>query len=129
MINIVIIYPLDVSLDNKKRPEDLIIDHTEEEWIRMRSQIRACVESYEDVYGIKFVDVNRFNSEFIKIDYEIVDQVKLSEQGDKHPGEAINEMLCHDLFYENCPSFYPDNQGNKRLIVKFVTISFGEINL
>jgi hypothetical protein len=112
--------------DNKGRPEEIIKEHSDENWSKLLREVRVECESYEDVYGVRIVDVFRWRDEFLKLEYQIMDQEKFYEFKEGNEGYTIASFLNYELRKECCPSFYENNLEDYKTLFEFKALTHNE---
>lgn len=118
-----ILYPLSVWLDNRGRPAEIIRDHSDQAWAKLIRQLRYTCNDFDDMYGVKIDDIQRWNDDLIMLSYEIVDENKWQNQYQNSVVDTLAALLNHNLQAGGYPSFYNDNLEDGEMIFSYLGLS------
>ncbi len=121
----VIIYPFCVWLDNKNRPVEIVKGHSDESWMKLIRQMRHTCNDFDDMYGVRIHDVQRWKDDLIIMKYEVTNDQKWQNQYDCSAPVTLAALINHNLRAGGYPSFYDDNNEDGEMIFEYLGLSEG----
>ena len=124
----IVLYPLAIKIGDdssvyKSSIKNVITKHSVGEWNKIIKEFKKNVKEYEDVYGLKITNIERFKKSFIKVDVEISNPNKFSNWYEKNNLSGVFVgFINHDLRASGHPSFYPETYDNGNLVHEFIVV-------
>lgn len=118
-----VFYPLTLrtSVDDssiyKSSIQGIVSTHTDDEWKKLITELKKCFQEYENIYGIKGINIERYKRLFVKCQVKVIDQKKFEEYEEKYNfGGVVASFINHDLNAGGYPSFYKDDYLEKKFL-------------
>ena len=126
-----VFYPLtirsgDDSNSYKSSILGIVNNQTDKQWNKLITELKKCFKEYEDIYGIKGSNIERYKKKFVKCKVKVTNQEIFKNYEEKYNfGGVVASFINHHLNSGGYPSFYKDNMLEQKYtyhIKEFVVV-------
>lgn len=107
-----VFYPLTIRIGDdgnsyKSSILGIVNNQTDKEWNKLISELKKCFKTYEDIYGIKGSNIQRYKKKFVKCKVKVINQELFKNYEEKYNfGGVVASFINHDIKSGDEPSFY-----------------------
>ena len=115
-----IFYPLtirvgDDSSSYKSAIQGVVNNQTDKQWNKLITELKKCFKEYEDIYGIKGSNIERYKKKFVKCKVKVINPELFKNYEEKYNfGGVVTSFINNDLKAGGYPSFYKDGLLEER---------------
>lgn len=131
-----IFYPLTIRVGDdsnayKSAIQGVVNNQTDKEWNKLITELKRCFKTYEELYGIKASNIERYKKKFVKCKVKVINQELFKNYEEKYNfGGVVASFINHDLKAGGYPSFYKNGLLEERysyLISDFIVVEVKKV--
>ena len=126
-----VFYPLTIRIGDdsnsyKSSILGIVNNQTDKQWNKLIIELKRCFKTYEELYGIKSSNIERYKKKFVKCKVKVTNQEIFKNYEEKYNfGGVVASFINHHLNSGGYPSFYKDNMLEQKYtyhIKEFVVV-------